>query len=539
MTTTQLTDAQRTQTQRSNLYLYLTVFTSGMTTLAVEMGASRLLGSVFGTSNLIWANVIGLMLLYLTVGYFVGGVLADRYPTRRALYRIILWGAFLSALIPLLARPVLVAAATAVTGIEAGLAIGSFVAVMVLFAIPITLLGTVSPFAIRLAVTNVASAGKSSGRIYAISTLGSLLGTFLPVLFIIPELGTFRTFLLFAAILYAVGMIGMWRESGTRALLYLWMPVVVIVLSIIALNGVLRPPLPGMTLLEETESAYNYLQVQQDANGYRYLSLNEGQGVHSIYHPTDYLYNGTWDFFLTAPYFNAAPYVPENVDSVALVGLAGGTIARQYSHVYGAIPIDGIEIDPEIVRLGAEYFDMNTAAQPNLNVIVQDGRYALNQLDGQYDVIGMDAYRPPYIPWHLTTVEFFAEARAKLTPDGVVVINVGRTSTDRRLVDALAATLLQVFPSVHAMDVPFSFNTILVATNQPTTADNLRANFETLPADAHPVLREALAYAQDSLVPVQPSETIFTDDRAPVETIVDSLVLNFLLGGGADELRGN
>jgi spermidine synthase len=181
---------------------------------------------------------------------------------------------------------------------------------------------------------------------------------------------------------------------------------------------------------------------------------------------------------------------------------------------------------------------MNTEAQPSLNVIVGDGRYELNQLTRQYDVIGMDAYRPPYIPWHLTTVEYFREAQARLTSDGVVVINVGRTITDRRLVDALTATLLQVFPSVHAMDVPLSFNTILVATNQPTDANNLRANFELLPADAHPMLRQALAYALDTVVPVQPSEVVFTDDRAPVETIVDSLVLNFLLGGGADVLRG-
>ncbi len=535
--TTTAASVPRTHLRSRNLYLYLTVFTSGMTTLAVEMGASRLLGSVFGTSNLIWANVIGLMLLYLTVGYFVGGLLADRFPTRQFFYRILLWGAFLSAIIPLISRPVLIAAANAVTGIEAGLAIGSFIAVMVLFSIPITLLGTVSPFAIRLAMTDVASAGSSSGRIYAISTLGSIIGTFLPVVWIIPELGTFRTFLLFAGILYTVSLIGMFRAIGARALTYVWMPIVVIVLSLTTLGGVLRAPMPGMIIVAEAESAYNYLQVQEDANGYRYLSLNEGQGVHSIYHPTEYLYQGTWDFFLAAPYFNAPPYTPADVGSLALVGLAAGTVARQYHHVYGAIPMDGIEIDPVIVRLGAEFFEMNATSQPSLNVIVQDGRYALNQLERQYDVISMDAYRPPYIPWHLTTVEFFTEARARLTPNGVVVINVGRTPTDRRLVDALATTLLQVFPTVHALDVPLSFNTILVATNLPTEAANLRANFDALPADVNPVLRQALAYALDTIVPVQTSDVVFTDDRAPVETIVDSLVLNFLLGGAA-ELRG-
>jgi hypothetical protein len=161
----------------------------------------------------------------------------------------------------------------------------------------------------------------------------------------------------------------------------------------------------------------------------------------------------------------------------------------------------------------------------------------LNRLDRTYTIVGIDAYRPPYIPFHLTTVEFFQEVRARLENDGVVVVNVGRTSTDRRLVDAMTATLLRVFPSVHAMDVPSSFNTILVATLQPTSADNLSANLSALPVDAAPLLRDTLALAERTLVPVQASDVVFTDDRAPVESLVDSLVINFLLSGGAEQLR--
>jgi predicted membrane-bound spermidine synthase len=520
-----------------NSSLYLAVFTSGMTTLAVEMTASRLLGSVFGTSNLVWANVIGLMLLYLTVGYFVGGRWADRSPYATTFYRILLYGAFLSALIPLVSRPVLSTAANAMVGAEAGLALGSFVSVLVLFAIPVTLLGTVSPFAIRLAVSDVASAGKTAGRIYAISTLGSLLGTFLPVVVIIPELGTFRTFLLFAGILYLVSLIGMWQQQGARALRFLWMPAAVALLSLAVLNGPLRAPEAGAEILFEDESAYNYIQVQEDAGGNRYLYLNEGQGIHSQWHADIYGYGRTWDFFLAAPYFNAPPHSPDEVESLAIIGLAAGTIARQYTHVYGAIPIDGIEIDPAIIRAGELYFDMNARAMPNLTVYAEDGRYMLNQLDKRYSVIGIDAYRPPYIPWHLTTVEFFQEVRDHLTDDGVAVINVGRTSTDRRLVEAMTSTLLEVYPTVHAMDVPYSFNTILVATMQPTESDNLAENLAALPDDAAPLLRDTLSLASGSLVPAVQSELVFTDDRAPVETLVDSLVLNFLLSGGAEQLR--
>jgi spermidine synthase len=267
------------------------------------------------------------------------------------------------------------------------------------------------------------------------------------------------------------------------------------------------------------------------------LYLNEGQGIHSQWHPENVGFGRTWDFFLAAPYFNTPPYSSADVPSLAIVGLAAGTIARQYTNVYGDISIDGIEIDPAIIQAGERYFDMNAEFMPNLTVYAEDGRYMLNQLDRRYSVVGIDAYRPPYIPWHLTTVEFFQEVREHLTDDGAAVVNVGRTSTDRRLVDAMTSTMLRVFPTVHAMDVPYSFNTVLVATVQPTTAENLAINLNDLPADANSLLRETLALAVESLVPIHESEIVFTDDRAPVETLVDSLVLNFLLSGGIDQLQ--
>ncbi len=161
----------------------------------------------------------------------------------------------------------------------------------------------------------------------------------------------------------------------------------------------------------------------------------------------------------------------------------------------------------------------------------------LNQLDGDYTVIGIDAYRPPYIPWHLTTVEFFEEVQEHLAENGVMVINVGRTNTDRSLVDALTNTLSYVFPTIHAIDVPRSFNTILVATQEETSSTNLFDNLDNLPSDAHEMLRQVLTDATGNIVATNRTEILFTDDRAPLETIIDSLVLNFILGGGTEELR--
>lgn len=518
-------------------YLYFTVFISGMTTLAVELSASRLLGNVFGTSNIVWANVIGLMLLYLTIGYFIGGRWADRSPYPVTLYKIIMWAAFLSAIIPLIARPILHTAAGAVVGAEAALALGSFISVIVLFSIPVTLLGCVSPFAVRLAIDDPQNAGQISGQIYGISTLGSLVGTFLPVLILIPQLGTTRTFLVFALALYLVGWVGFWRQQGGRsAMKWLWMVAIVILLAIWALNGPLRSPVEGSTLLYETESAYNFIQVIEDEHGFRDLLLNEGQGVHSRYHPEYVFFGGTWELFLSAPYFNAPPFTPDDVDSLLVIGLAAGTIPRQYISIYGDIPIDGVEIDPKIIQVGAEYFDMNAQQMPSLRTFAQDGRYILRELDQSYSVIAIDAYRPPYIPWHLTTVEFFREVKALLKEDGVVAINVGRTNTDRRLVDAMGQTLKTVYPSVYVIDVPYSYNTIIVATNQPTEPDYLAQNLSFLPEE-QTALRSVLNMANTGLVELGESDIQFIDDLAPIETLVDSLVLNVLLFEDLDEFR--
>ncbi len=515
-------------------YLLFTVFVSGMTSLAVELSAARLLGNIFGTSNLVWANIIGLILLYLAAGYFIGGRWADRSPHPRTFYRILLVAAFLTGVVPLVARPVLQLAARAVFNLDLGVVGGSFLGVLALFSAPVTLLGCASPFAIRLAITDPAEAGKVSGQIYAISTFGSLIGTFLPVLVLIPAIGTTFTFLTFAGALFVVALIGLWRvEGGWRGIgATLLMPIAISVLAAFTLSGPIKP-IDG--LIYEAESEYNLVQVVQSGDT-RYLLLNEGQGIHSIYDPNRLITSGPWPYFLIAPYFNRAPFPPKQVDSLALVGLAAGTIPKLYTVVYGPqVHMDGIEIDPGIVEAGRQYFAMN---EPNLNVIVADGRWALNHLTRRYAVIGVDAYRVPYIPWHLTTQEFFEEARARLQDDGVLVINVGRAPNDRRLVDAMAGTLQSVFPSVHVVDVPDTFNSIVYATLQPTQAGNLQQNLDQLPLDAHPLLYATLTRALQSLQPTPPADIVFTDDRAPVEWISDSIVLNFFLQGGVTQLDG-
>jgi MFS family permease len=517
----------------NNRYLYFTVFMSGMTVLALELAASRLLGAAFGTSNLVWASIIGLILIYLTAGYFLGGRWADRSPHHSTMYSILAWGAFTAGLVPLVARPVLRLAANAFDMLAVGVLFGSFTAVLVLFVAPITLLGMISPFAIRLAISDPQTAGSISGRIYAISTLGSFIGTFLPVIVLIPLVGTSATFLIFSLVLLLVALVGLGLAAGWRkAAVLAWMPVLLVALALVVLNRPIKDT-PGQVY--ETESEYNYIQVLE-IDGYRYLRLNEGQGVHSTWHPTDLAYGGPWEQFLAGPFFNPPPYNPEDVQSMAIVGLAAGTTARQATEAFGPIPIDGWEIDPEIIRVGQEYFEMNLS---NLNPIAADGRAGLARSERRYTIIGVDAYRPPYIPWHLTTKEFFQIAYDRLEADGVLVINVGRSPTDRRLINDLASTIGAVFPSVYVMDVPGSLNSIVYATVQPTQIENLYENLVHLYVreDVSPLLLRALEHTVVFQQETPAHTVVYTDDWAPIEWITNDMVLRFVLFGDMEGLQ--
>lgn len=522
--------------QRRHSYLLLTVFVSGMTTLGVELSASRLLDPFFGNSLVIWATIIGLMLLYLTAGYFIGGRWADKDPRLSTLFQITAWGAFLVGLVPFISAPVLRWSIQGFFDYNAGILAGSLLGVLVLFSLPITLLGTVSPFAIRLALHDVEHGGHTAGSIYALSTLGSLLGTFLPVLILIPNIGTRLTFFTFSLILLIVSLGGLLLTQPRRALAYAAMPTLLIGLNLLWPAGPIKP-VEG--LVYEAESRYNYIQViaQDDGAGgtWHALQLNEGQGIHSVYNPNypEYpLVDGVWDYFSIVPYFNNPPYSETEVDNLLLIGSAAGTISKIYSYIYGPIPIDGVEIDPGIIEAGRLYFDMN---EPNLNLHAQDGRFFLTHTTNTYDVIAIDAYRPPYIPFHLTTQEFFQEIYDHLNEDGVTAINVGRTSTDIRLIEVLGATMATVFPNIYVLDVPdygsTLGNSLVIATKQPTQIDNFAFNVTKL-QDPHLriVANRSLGTHIWAFHPAE-DELIFTDDKAPVEQVIHGLIARYLLGG--------
>jgi spermidine synthase len=334
--------------------------------------------------------------------------------------------------------------------------------------------------------------------------------------------GTARTFVLFSLLLFAVSLLGLAsRRRHRRALLALALLLALLVLMALFPQRVVKA---DERMIAERESRYNYIQVLE-AGGARYLMLNEGQGVHSVYDPSSLATHGTWDMLTIAPFFNSPPFAPERVRRVCIIGLAGGTVARQVTAVYGPIPIDGVEIDPAVIEIGRQYFAMD---QPNLDVHITDGRFFLENTDHQYDLIVIDAYRLPYIPFQLATTEFFALAKSRLTPTGVVAVNVGRTESDYRMVEAIAASLGEHFASVHAVNVPDTFNTVMTATQQQTVAVNVTKNLSQV---AHPFLRQAIAMAAGNLYPLAGDGVVFTDDRAPVERLTNSIILRYMLEG--------
>lgn len=498
-----------------------------MASLAVEFGAARLLAPYFGTSLYVWGVLIGLELVYLSIGYVIGGRIADRWPTPELLFQMVAWAGLWIGVIPLVSYPILLASQQGFKSLDAGLVVGTLVSVVLLFAAPVILLGCVSPFAIRLLLKDVQHGGNTAGAVYALSTAGSILGTFLPVFWFIPTYGTRPTLVGFALALLVPAVAGLWPVRRRRW--YAAFAVIVIIAGAM-LPSSIKPPLEGAVLYEK-ESPYQYLQVLQVGSKTE-LIMNEGEAIHSVYDPTTLLTGGPWDYFMLASAFQPARSSPVAPKRVLILGLAGGTAARQIRAAFGSsVDITGVEIDPDVVDVARRYFHVDEAGA---HIVVDDARYwlATRPAGDKYDVIVMDAYRQPYIPFHLTTKEFFDLARAHLNPGGVAVVNAGRTASDYRLVGALASTMAATYDNVYLVDVPSYSNTIIFGTTAPTTIDDAVGNLSVDHGDVFNQIAESALGVGDLRASPYHGQ-VFTDDLAPVEKIIDEIILGFIAGNGA------
>ncbi|HXF97598.1 MAG TPA: fused MFS/spermidine synthase [Gaiellaceae bacterium] len=494
---------------RGGRALAVLVFGAGIGALATEITASRLLAPYFGSSTIVWANLIGIVLAALALGYWLGGRVADRLPRPSLLGAIVLAAALAVAAVPFLARPFLDLTVEGLDEASAGAVVGSFLAVLLLFTPPVVLLGMVAPFAIRLAVAEVESAGSIAGRLYALSTAGSLLGTFLPALVLIPALGTQRTFLVVAALLACSACVLLGARylvvAGALAALLLLPP------------GAVKAD-PG--LLHEETSFHQYIQVVEREGGRRLLHLNEGIAAHSVWRPDSVLTGGVWDTFLALP-----PLLGRPLERVAILGNAGGTTARALGVYYPRAHVDGVELDPAVSRVGRRWFGMDE--NPRLQVHDADARPFLRAAHRPYDLIVVDAYRQPYVPFYLATREFFRLVRERLRPGGIVALNVAAVPDDKRLVREIAGTLAAELPQVLAWPA-LRFNTIVLGLTRPLSRGELERRLASGPADLAPLRR---LLARDAR-PVAASPRPWTDDRAPVEWVTDRMIVEYAAAGG-------
>jgi spermidine synthase len=486
------------------------VFFVGAASLGTEIAAARLLAPYFGASTIIWANTIATILIALSAGYAIGGRLADRWPELRGLCAIVMVAAVLLAVVPFVADPFLRLSVKALGALSVGAFLGSLAAVLVLVAVPVMMLGAVAPYANRLAVARVTETGKATGGLYAISTVGSLVGTFMAALLLIPFIGTHRTFIVFALALALVAVpgLGSWR--------FLLIPVVLAATLAIP-PAAIGADVKGGRVIFETDTPYQFVRVIQFRDGVRWLQLNEGVAVHSLYRPRSYLTGGYWDDPLVLPFATGGP-APRRI---AILGDAAGTVARAYGGYYPSTRVDAVELDGELTTIGRRYFDLSG---PHLHTYTADARPWLQTSRSHYDMILLDAYRQPYIPFYLLTHEFFEVVKRHLNPSGVLIINVGHIPGSDALEKVVSATLHSVF-GVVVRDLVSDTNSLVVASSHPMSSGRMIAD-RSVPPD----LQGLLATVAGRLGLALRGGQVYTDDIAPVEWLTDLSIIRYAAG---------
>lgn len=495
----------------------LDVFVSGAVVMALEMVGSRLLAPVFGDSIFVWGSLIGVVMTSLALGYYLGGRYADREPSFRTFSLIISAAGALIIPIPVFANLVLE------TVLKSGLGerYGPVLASALLLAAPTTLLGMVSPYAIRLATRSLTNIGGVSGGLYSVSTGGSIFGTFFTVYVLIPNLGVRAILLGLGAVLIAVSLMGLAREQKVVTLLML------VLVMLIPSSGFLGGSISVFTgdVVYQKDTAYSSLTVvDQPGRGVRVLYLN------NMAHSACYLNGSNSAVFTYTDYFNMGFVLNPGIESVLFIGGGGLSGPKQFLEYYPGVTVDVVEIDPEVVRVAREYFYVPD--DPCLNVHIADGRAFLGRA-GTYDLIVLDAYSKTYVPFHLMTLEFFEALAEHLNPGGVVVSNlisslIGDTSD---LLMAEVRTVEMVLPQVYlfttrSRSTSMVQNIALMATavGPAYTSEELQAMAGEAPFRGDALARyagnlyEGEMYYEDSRV--------LTDDYAPTESLLNPVTLS-------------
>ena len=489
------------------------VFLTGSAVMATEMCASRFLAPWFGATMIVWAVIIAVVMAAMACGYWIGGRVSDRRPSWNLLYSIPVTAGVFIALMPLAGRLFFARLTAGILDTPANVIVYSFLGVMAVFVPPVLLLATISPFVVRLLATE-GSTGRTAGSLYASSTLGSIVGTIVPAFGTIPFLGTRETMLLCSGLLIVLGGMGL-RRRAPLVLALLLVPAAVWIIT----PGAIRS---GNGVVHEEESLYQYIQVQRRGGGTTCLVVNEGGGIQSIARAGDELRPSStyYESYLMLPWMLEGRRDPD----ILVVGAAAGTIPHWLAvydrPVFPGLRTDAVEIDPRPPALGLEWFGTRPS---DARSIISDGRLFVNRTDSTYDLVVVDAYsNQVYIPFQLTTLEFFQAVRRRLREGGIVAMNVNALDRRSPPLESMARTLGEVFPDVYLASVGGSYNFMLIASDRPLEAPSPAV----VGADNPALLQTAMLFLP-ALEPYHPSGgRLLTDDCAPVEFMTDAMILH-------------
>ena len=489
-------------------FFYLTEFFSGMSVMAIELGASRLLAPYFSSSQIVWTIIIGAIMIAMALGNIWGGRLADRNPAPDKMYFRILVVAVWTAAIPFLGKYV-IAGVSLMLALLVGqnfLIWASLVSCLLLFVFPLMLLGSVSPALVKYAVHSLDENGKIVGELNALNTVGSIIGTFTPTFITIPLVGTSWTFIIFAIILLAIAL-AYFISARVKLLKVSVMVVFVIVFSSLASVNSFAFWRNDANLYED-ESIYNYLQVVED-DVEIVLSTNVLFGVQSITKKDGGLTGLYYDYALAGPYM--AGVAEKEEFRVLILGMGSGTYATQCYHYFDNAVMTGVEIDKKIIDLAYKRFGL--PQDERIACVEFDGRAYLRGA-GEYDLIMVDAYRDVTIPFQMSSAEFFGEVQEHLADDGVMIVNLNMySSTDGSIDKYLCDTVASVFDTVYVADR--GTNRMVFASEDPSILERFRA---TYPKRDH-ALSLILSTVEGKLTPYNGGALILTDDKAPVELL--------------------
>ena len=496
---------------KNKLFLYLTEFFAGMSVMAVELGASRLLAPYFSSSQIVWTIIIGTIMIAMALGNIYGGRTADKSPNPDKLYGRILIAAIWIALIPVVGKYIIIGiSAVLIFSVNNNfLIIATFAACMVIFVFPLFLLGTVTPSLVKYSVDSLDDNGKTVGMLGAFNTIGSIIGTFVPTFVTIPAVGTSITFLIFSGILLALSIVYFVSEKTGKK------KVIVSGLIFVLCCGLGYSDSFAFwenNLTYEGESVYNYLQVYENDERVA-LSTNVLFGVQSVYMKQDELTGMYYDYAMAAPLMIKDKNVSDM--DVLILGMGTGTYATQCNKYFGNMNIEGVEIDEKITQLSRKYFSLSD----NIPVTTYDGRAFFNASEKKYDVIMVDAYQDITIPFQMSTQEFFSEVRDHLNDGGVMAVNLNMRGDENDPDDInhyLSDTISTVFDHIYTVDVPDYTNRVLFATN---AADAKTVFADNVAKENRQDLRTLMNTVQDQLQTYTPGTHVMTDDKAPVELL--------------------